>query len=68
MTSKYDMDFINEDEECIGRYKTKEKAFIVAQAESLETGKMHHAFLSHYYCPYDNCDKMFWSVMVSRKI
>jgi len=57
------MRMINESEFCLGRYMTQERAQVAADTCTDMTGEPHHTFLSHYRCPYDHYDKMFWSVL-----
>ena len=58
--------FMKESEECIGKYATKNKASQIAELETQRTGRKHHAFMTHYNCPYDNVKKICWTVMLSR--
>lgn len=57
---------MKESEECIGKYATKTKAEQLAKLETQRTGRKHHAFLTHYNCPYDNVQKICWTVLLSR--
>jgi len=58
------MRMITKDEECSGKYCTKEEAIKMAEFESDLSGKRHIHFLSHYHCPYDHFDKMYWGILV----
>jgi hypothetical protein len=61
------MRMIDDQEECLGHYKNKSMAETIAIEETRKTNIPHHAFLSHYNCPYDFIDKMFWSVIITRE-
>ncbi len=55
---------ITENEECLGKYTTREKARMAAKLETQRTGREHHEFLTHYHCPYDDIDKACWTVLL----
>ena len=58
------MRMITKEEECCGRFSDKEYAADRARLETEHTGKKHIPFLSHYNCPYDHIDKMYWGIIV----
>ena len=62
------MQMITEAEECIGKYATRKKAKKMAKLETQRTGRKHHEFLTHYHCPYDQVDRMCWTILLSKKI
>lgn len=62
------MKMIDKTEECIGKYATKAKATEIAESETRQTERKHHAFLTHYHCPYEFVDKMCWTVLLSKNV
>lgn len=60
------MRHLKKSEECIGKYATKNRAEFAAKSETQRTGKHHHAFFTHYHCPYDNIDILCWTVLLDK--
>ena len=54
-------------EECIGKYSTKKQADKVAKLETEQTGRKHHAFLTHYNSPYGFEDIIHWTIIISQE-
>ena len=57
---------MSKDKECIGKYATKRKAQEMARMETRNTGVKHHAFFTHYYCPYELENFSCWTVMLTQ--
>ena len=66
MNLKGDMKMMDKSRECIGKYATRKKAREITKMETQRTGRKHHEFLTHYYCPYESVNKMCWTVILGK--